>query len=113
MTALFVLLVGLIAALAQQDGNPHHWDRRRRCDQIDYDPPCGLCEGVGGIPWGDNNSQITLAPCTPIANASSVHPQPPKPVWGTQFTVNAYNEVLIGPKTDPFCFNTFPSNSDS
>ena len=21
------------------------WDRRRRCDLFDYDPPCGICEG--------------------------------------------------------------------
>jgi hypothetical protein len=24
------------------DGNPHGWDRRRRCDAIQYDPPCGV-----------------------------------------------------------------------
>ena len=22
------------------------WDRRRRCDLFDYDPPCGVCEGI-------------------------------------------------------------------
>ena len=22
------------------------WDRQRRCDLFDYDPPCGVCEGT-------------------------------------------------------------------
>ena len=37
------------------DGNPHNWDRRRRCDGTDYTPACGVCEGYGGIPTGDAN----------------------------------------------------------
>ena len=39
------------------------WDRTRRCDQQDYDPPCGPCEGVGGIPTGSENDEITLTTC--------------------------------------------------
>ena len=39
------------------------WDRTRRCDQQDYDPPCGPCEGVGGIPTGSDNDEITLTTC--------------------------------------------------
>ena len=37
------------------------WDRRRRCDLFDYDPPCGICEGYGGVPYGDENDQIDLS----------------------------------------------------
>ena len=29
-------------------------------------------------------------------------------VWGNQWQVNNYNEILIGPKRDPFCFQVFP-----
>lgn len=94
------------------DGNPHNWDRRRRCDQTDYSPPCGICEGYGGIPTGDENDQITLTTCEPLGDATSVTPGP-KPVWSETFTANEYKEILIGPKTDPFCFNSFPSNSSA
>ena len=94
----------------QADGNPHKWDRRRRCDQTDYSPPCGTCEGYGGVPYGDKNDEIHLTTCEVVNNASAVK-DPVKPVWGVAFTVNDYNEILIGPKTDPFCFNAFPSNS--
>ena len=69
-----------------------------------------MCEGVGGIPYGDANDQIHLTSCTAVANASDVS-HPVHPVWGETFTVPFYNEVLIGPKTDPFCFTAFPSNS--
>lgn len=99
-------------AVAQDDGNPHHWDRQRRCDHSGYSPPCGICEGVGGIPYGDNNAQIDLASCVPVANQSSVPlGQLKRPLWPAQFTANSYSEVLIGPKIDPFCFQVFPSNT--
>jgi hypothetical protein len=105
---LFVaLLVSSISlARSQADGNPHAWDRRRRCDHDSYTPQCGACEGFGGIPYGDKNEEIYLTTCEP-ANSTSI---PVKPKWGPVFTVNYYNEVLIGHKTDPFCFNAFPSN---
>jgi len=108
--ACLLVLLTVPVVYSQQDGNPHNWDRRRRCDQTDYNPPCGICEGYGGIPYGDENDQIHLTSCEPIANASSIK-NPVKPVWGTTFTVRNYNEIIIGPKTDPFCFNAFPSNS--
>ena len=102
--------LGAFSACAQSDGNPHNWDRQRRCDHVDYSPPCGVCEGFGGIPFGDDNADIHLTTCEPVANNASAA-APVKPVWGTTFTVEHYNEVLIGPKVDPFCFNTAPSNS--
>ena len=113
MTTTFtcgLLLAMLAVALGQKgqgaDGNPHGWDRTRRCDHVDYHPVCRPCEGVGGIPYGDNNSQIDLTTCRVISNASAV-PNPVRPVWDRQWTTRTY-EVLIGPKTDPFCFQAFP-----
>merc|ERR1711912_86614 len=82
---------------SQSDGNPHKWDRRRRCDHTDYDPPCGPCEGYGGIPTGDQNDQITLTTCEVVANASSIDPVTlKKQQWGARWTANVYHEVLIG-----------------
>lgn len=104
IVAIFPLLVD-----GQADGNPHHWDRKRRCDHVDYDPPCGVCEGVGGIPSGDDNKDIELTSCIPISNASGVDPKSLiKPVWANQWTADPYYEILIGKKSDPFCFNSFP-----
>ena len=114
--ALAPALLLVVPVRGQADGNPHHWDRRRRCDQTDYAPPCGVCEGVGGIPYGDANDQIHLASCVPVAAAAAsatLDPAPVHPKWGPAFTAEHYNEVLIGPKTDPFCFNSFPSNSSA
>ena len=50
-----LILVLVVLCSAQSDGNPHAWDRIRRCD-IDYEIPCGLCEGIGGIAYGDANN---------------------------------------------------------
>lgn len=113
--AFFWAACALVAVGAQKgqgaDGNPHGWDRTRRCDHSDYDPPCGICEGVGGIPTGDDNSDITLVPCVGLANASAIDPLTLKrPVWARTWSTHSW-EVLIGPKTDPFCFTTIPSNT--
>ena len=66
--SLIILTVSPMV-FCQSDGNPHvskyyilfqskskkininhcflkFWDRRRRCDLFDYDPPCGVCEGM-------------------------------------------------------------------
>jgi len=96
-------------AFSQADGNPHGWDRTRRCDQQDYEIPCGPCEGVGGIPYGSGNDEITLTTCEIIGTAEEM-PEPHPVVWGTQWTLPIAYEVLIGKKNDPFCFQTFPGN---
>ena len=83
------------------------WDRVRRCDQQDYDPPCGPCEGVGGIPTGSDNDDIALTSCTVVATPQDI-PSPHPIVWGTQWTLPLAYEILIGQKNDPFCFQTFP-----
>jgi len=93
-------------AQAQADGNPHGWDRTRRCDQQDYDPPCGPCEGVGGIPTGSKNDEITLTTCSIVETPEDYSPHPI--VWGTQWTLPLAYEILIGQKNDAFCFTTFP-----
>ncbi|GMI34528.1 hypothetical protein TrCOL_g1269 [Triparma columacea] len=98
-----------VAAGDGADGNPHEWDRLRRCDHTDYDPPCGPCEGIGGIPTGDKNEEITLTSCEVISNATAAS-DPVRPVWGESWSVKPYFEVLIGKKTDPFCFSVIPSN---
>lgn len=96
------------------DGNPHGWDRTRRCDHTDYSPPCGTCEGIGGIPYGDDNDEITLTSCDVVANASDVDASTLiKPVWGPKWSAPVYFEILIGPKVDPFCFSVIPSNSST
>ena len=65
--------------------------------------------GVGGIPYGDENDEITLTTCEPVADASEIDPDTLVPVkWGSQYTLNLAYEVLIGKKTDPYCFTTFP-----
>jgi len=93
----------------QADLNPHGWDRTRRCDQQDYDPPCGLCEGIGGIPYGSRNDEIELTTCSPVGTPEEV-PAPLPLVWGKQWSLPLAYEVLIGKKQDQFCFQTFPGN---
>jgi len=108
--ALSILLSALLClhlAHGQADGNPHGWDRTRRCDQQEYDPPCGPCEGVGGIPEGSENDQIALTTCSVVGGPEDF-PEPHPIVWGTQWTLPVAYEILIGQKNDAFCFQTFP-----
>jgi len=104
-----VLLSLVCTVYMQADGNPHGWDRKRRCDQQDYEIPCGPCEGVGGIPYGSKNNEISLTSCEIIGTPEDF-PEPHPVVWGTQWTLPIAYEILIGKKTDPFCFQTFPGN---
>ena len=75
-------LIVVSGVTAQFDGNPHGWDRKRRCDHTAYEPPCGACEGYGGIPTGDDNDAIKLTSCEIVANASDVDASTLiKPLW--------------------------------
>jgi hypothetical protein len=95
------------------DGNPHDWDRLRRCDEDYKDKSCGLCEGIGGIAWTDKNSDIYIPKCEIVANASDVDMSTVgKPIFPKQYTVKFW-EILIGRMTDPFCFSFFPENNSS
>jgi hypothetical protein len=108
---------GLKKFTGPDDGNPHGWDRNRRCDQ-DGMPRCQLCEGVGGRPWSDKNEDIDITPCQIVANASDVDMKTvAPPLYPRSFTVKrtdgkqgGYSDTLIGWKTDPFCFGFFPQN---
>ena len=108
---MHLLVYPLFSQLGQgTDGNPHGWDRRRRCDAVAYDPPCGICEGYGGIPWGDRNEEISLTTCRPAETQTAL---PRRPVWADEMTIDPYWAVQIGPKVDPFCFAAVPSNSSA
>ena len=100
----------IVPTLAQQgqgaDGNPHGWDRRRRCDGTMYTPACGICEGYGGIPHGDANGDISLSTCMVAPDDPKRHLIPP--IWSTRMTMDPYFSVQIGPKKDPFCFQVGP-----
>jgi hypothetical protein len=104
------------------DGNPHCWDRIRRCDGpnahpeggVGYEPACGACEGLGGTAFGDKNEQVTLPKCTPL-DPPGADEEPVRPNWaqnnGGKFSVESDRFIMIGKKTDPFCFSFFPSNN--
>ncbi|CAJ1449541.1 unnamed protein product, partial [Effrenium voratum] len=102
------------------DGNPQKWNRTRRCDQ-DQMPRCQLCEGVGGMAFGDPNDDIIITPCEVVAKAEDVDPKTvAKPLYPKQFTIKrkdgkqgGYSDTLIGWKTDPFCFGFFPQNDST
>ena len=107
--SVFALALTTLAN-AQSDGNPHGWDRLRRCDNTDYDPPCGICEGIGGIATGDKNDQITITTCEKVASPDELpedvqtdYPKLPK-----LFTQSGHHEVMITDKTNPFCKGGFP-----
>jgi len=68
--------------------------RRKRCDW-DYDPPCQMCEGIGGIIWGDQKGELTYTSCTPLLKPADI----PKdnltsPLWPPQFTVNEGSIII-------------------
>jgi len=110
MILIITSLISLISG--QTDGNPHKWDRTRRCDTIGYDPPCGVCEGVGGVAWGDDPNDYSPTRCTKVAGPSDIDPSTLKrPDWAVEWYAPEYYGILIGPKNDPFCFQVFPSNS--
>jgi hypothetical protein len=107
----FAFAIGAPLAASQADGNPHNWDRIRRCDHTDYNPPCGACEGVGGYVDSDTADAYTAATCelVQIYDAASRA----RPVWGPDITEFKSHEILIGKKTDPACFQAFPSNDST
>ena len=131
MLRALITVAGLAGAVVAQlgqgaDGNPHGWDRVRRCDQQDYDPPCGPCEGVGGSVTGSGEEEFTPTTCTvlEVLNPAALHlvlyfspqqasPEPVRPVWGTQWTLPLAYEIMIGKKleSDPLCFQVHHERS--
>merc|ERR1719345_741596 len=91
------------------DGNPHCWDRIRRCDGPNahpdggpgYGPACGACEGLGGPAWGDKNEQIVLPKCSPLSSPGVNDTQPVRPAWAMmgengKFTIENDRFIMIG-----------------
>lgn len=105
------IIMGYPSPPNSNDTNVHRWDRKRRCDE-NFQIPCGPCEGIGGIAWGDANDKIAITSCDVVTNNASVA-NPRKPVWGKsfQYQKGGYHEILIGEKTDPLCFQAFPGAS--
>merc|ERR1719409_600983 len=67
------------------DGNPHQWNRQRRCDQFDSACPeqfvnCSTCEGIGGIASSDLDKDFTPTFCRPIATAEEMEASGMKPI---------------------------------
>ena len=107
----FAFALGAPLAAAQADGNPHEWDRLRRCDHTDYDPVCGPCEGVGGYVNSDEKDDITIASCS-LVDIYDAETRV-RPVWGSDVTEFKSHEILIGVKEDPACFQSFPHNDST
>merc|ERR1712096_214763 len=42
-----------------------YYDRKKRCEW-DFDPPCQMCEGIGGTIWGDGEHEWKPAKCIPL-----------------------------------------------
>ena len=113
MTTVFLAAFCVMHSAGQGDGNPHHWSRERRCDQWPpYDPPCGVCEGYGGVAYGDLPDQINMTTCEIVEN-----PKDPdlriKPVWPIQHFEPFHHVRLIGGKVDPSCSFIIPTNSSA
>ena len=97
------------------DGNPHSWNRTRRCDAFDSECPeaykdCGVCEGVGGIAYGDKPDEFKPAQCTPIATAEemkSKNVKPIAPIFPENFINTGFHEVQIFVKRGVSLFSSF------
>lgn len=75
-----------------------------------------MCEGTGGIPFGDKNEDIKLTTCkelmTPEALKDDKLAQIP-PSYPATFKHTNFFEALVNQKKDPFCASGFPGpNSD-
>jgi len=94
-------------------------NRRKRCDW-DYDPPCQMCEGVGGWIWGEQEDEISYTSCTPLMEAADI----PKdnitsPVWPLHFTVDEVtvliNQLDTGgrfPGAEPCALHNFKNDTE-
>jgi hypothetical protein len=109
-------------------GNPSVWytpmsdvgNRLKRCDW-DFDPPCGLCEGIGGYSWGDQEDEISYIDCKPVALAKDI----PKdnittPTWPVAFQVEEVttliNQISEGgqfPGADPCATHNFHNDTET
>jgi len=117
LTQLLTLISLLTATQAVCDGNPHNWNRTRRCDQFSSDCPalysnCSLCEGIGGLSKNDQDTTFVPTSCTPVATPSQLKQQglsPIIPIWPKTFINTGFYEQQIFVKRDPFCFAQIPA----
>jgi len=95
-------------------------NRKKRCDW-DYDPPCGLCEGIGGYSWGDQENDITYISCKPVALAKDIPANNiTTPVWPKSFVVkevttliNQLDEGGRFPGADPCALHNFNNDTET
>lgn len=114
-----LLILGLPTIFGVCDGNPHGWDRTRRCDQYDPTCPdaswaseCSVCDGVGGLSKNDDNDSFSPTSCTPIATAAEMAKKgltPKNPLWPKVFVNTGFYEQQIFVKHDPFCLAQIPA----
>ena len=101
------------------DGNPHQWNRTRRCDQYDAHCPsaswgsnCSLCDGIGGLSSSDKNSAFLPTTCTPVMSPDEMKIAgitPKLPLWEKTFVNTGFYEQQIFVKRDPFCLAQIPA----
>lgn len=90
-----------VCPIDKKTGLPTIWyNRTKRCDW-DYIGGCKMCEGIGGIFWGNQEHEWTPMPCEPIASPEQVPvEQRMKPLWPKSFSVQEY-AMLTFPGRDP------------
>ena len=110
---IFVLCLLACIITCQNDGNPHNWSRKRRCDEGEYNPPCGLCEGVGGVAWGDKESEIKITSCEPVASAEELTKKDREdyPTFPNRFIHTDFYQILINQKTNFTCVGGGPGTN--
>lgn len=94
--------------------------RKKRCDW-DYDPPCQMCEGIGGYIWGEQEHEIRYTSCTPLVKPADIPlDNRTNPSWPMKFTVKEYT-VLIKqentggrfPGADPCATHKFSNDTET
>ena len=115
--ALFALAL-TVCVSAVCDGNPHNWDRQRRCDEFSSACPnaswasCNPCDGVGGLSNNDSMSSFTPTSCSVVATPTELKKQgktPLLPMWPKTFINTGFYEQQIFVKHDPFCLAQIPA----
>lgn len=117
---VFMAVAAARVALGVCDGNPHEWGRLRRCDQVDPACPdvswshCGMCEGIGGLVYNDDNTAESFQPakCTPLMSAADMARkgiEPKSPHLPDTFVNTGFHEIQIFVRHDPFCFAQIPA----
>jgi hypothetical protein len=113
-----LLLATLSSVTAVCDGNPHGWNRQRRCDQFNAACPdaswasCNPCDGVGGLSSNDSMGSFTPTSCRVVATPAELKQQgkePILPIWPKTFINTGFFEQQIFVKHDPFCLAQIPS----